>query len=277
MLPTFIVIGAMKCGTTSLYYQLDAHPEVTMSIQKETNFFIRKRDFEKGHYEKGQSWYESRFPEEGKARGECSPNYTKIHLFPGVAQRMHELLPDVQLIYMVRDPIQRLISHYVQNRVQGLEDHPFSKAVTEPDENKYVLTSRYFWQLKPYLEAFDADQILVRCLESLRDHPTETLGEIQSFIEVSPRVTEEQLQQGHFNPTNKKRIRGSWYRWLSGLVSQPMKDTLRPYIPLDWIPGTPIDRPSPSEALRQQLVEALRDDVESLRRLTGRSFEQWSI
>lgn len=276
MLPTFIVIGAMKCGTTSLYYQLDAHPEVSMSIQKETNFFIRKRDFEKGRYEKGRNWYESRFREEAVARGECSPNYTKVHLFPGVVQRMHKLLPDVRLIYMVRDPIERLISHYVQNRVQGLEDRPFSVAVTDL-ENKYVLTSRYFWQLKPYLEAFDKGQILIRSLESLRDRPVEILGDIQSFIGVDPRVTEEQLQQGHFNPTSKKRIRGAWYRWLSGLISQPVKDALRLYIPLDWIPGTPIDRPSPSEALRQQLVEALRDDVESLRRLTDRSFEQWSV
>jgi hypothetical protein len=117
MLPNFIIIGAMKCGTTSLYYQLSEHKEVKMSIQKETNFFIRKRDFEKGRYEKGRDWYESCFPEGGMARGECSPNYTKVHLFPGVAQRMQELLPDVRLVYMVRDPIERLVSHYVQNRV----------------------------------------------------------------------------------------------------------------------------------------------------------------
>jgi hypothetical protein len=277
MLPDFIVVGSMKCGTTSLYYQLYAHKEVKMSIQKETNFFISECDFEKGNYEKGQSWYESRFPEGGIARGECSPNYTKAHLFPGVAERMQELLPDVRLVYMVRDPIERLVSHYVQNRAQGLEDRPFYKAVTEPVDNKYVLTSRYFWQLEPYLEFFDLDQILVQSLESYSTHPTKTLHDIHSFIGVDPEVTDRQLKQGHFNSTSEKRIRGVWYRWLSGLLSQPVKDTLRPYIPLSWIPGTPLKRPKLSRGLRHQLVKSLQEDVDSLRELTGNQFEQWDL
>lgn len=277
MLPTFIVIGAMKCGTTSLYYQLDAHPDVAMSILKETNYFISKCDFEKGRYEEGRDWYESRFREVAKARGECSPNYTKAHLFPGVAQRMHDLVPDIQLIYMVRDPVERLISHYVQNCVQGLEDQSFAGAVTEPVENKYVLTSRYFWQLQPYLEVFDEEQILIRSLESLRDRPLEILRDIHSFIGIESHVVEAQLQRGHFNPTSEKRIRGEWYRWFSGVVSQPIKDALRPYVPIHWIPGTQIDRPTPSESIQQKLTEALEEDVKSLRQFTGRVFEEWSV
>lgn len=277
MLPTFIVIGSMKCGTTSLYYQLDRHPEIEMSIQKETNFFIRRQDFEKGNYEKGRDWYESRFRDRAPARGECSPNYTKVHLFPGVAERMYKLIPNVRLIYMVRDPIERLISHYVQNRVQGLEKRPFSKAVTDAIDNKYVLTSRYFWQLKPYLEVFSEDQILVRSLESLRDCPSEILSDLHSFLGVDSQATDKQLQQKHFNPTDEKRIRGWWYHWLSRLISQPVKDAIRPYLPLNWIPGTPIDRPVPSDALRRQLVEALKDDISSFRHFTGRSFKEWSV
>lgn len=272
MLPTFIVIGAMKCGTTSLYYYLDSHPEVEMSIQKETDFFIQGRN-----YEKGREWYESRFRGTAAVRGECSTNYTKAHLFPGVAQRMYDLVPEARLLYMVRDPIPRMISHYVQNRVREGEDRSFAEAVTEGERNKYIMTSRYYWQLQPYLKTFGADQILVRSLESLRDDPADTLGDIQSFIGASPQVTDPQLRQGRFNARGEKKIRGQWYRWLSGLFSQPVKDTLRPYVPLQWIPGASVDPPAPSEALRNQLAEALRDDVESLRQLTGRSFDQWSV
>ena len=177
-----------------------------MSIQKESNFFVRKCDFERGCYEKSRNWYKSRFPEGGMARGECSHNYTKVHLFPGVAQRMQELLPDVRLVYMVRDPVERLVSHYVQNRVQGLEDRPFSKAVTDPVDNKYALTSRYFWQLESYLEVFEPDQILVQSLKSLSTHPMKALHDIHSFIGVDPEVTDRQLEQGRFNSTSKKRI-----------------------------------------------------------------------
>ena len=91
---------------------------------------------------------------------------------------------------MVRDPIERLVSHYVQNRVQGLEDRPFSKAVTDPVDNKYVLTSRYFWQLESYLEVFEPDQILVQVLSP---HPMKALHDIHSFIGVDPEVTDRQL------------------------------------------------------------------------------------
>lgn len=272
MLPTFIVIGAMKCGTTSLYYYLDAHPDVAMSIQKETDFFVQGRN-----YEKGRDWYESRFREHAAARGECSTNYTKAHLFPGVAQRMHDLVPDAQLVYMVRDPIQRMISHYVQNCVREGEDRSFVEAVTERETNKYVMTSRYYWQLQPYLETLGADQILVRSLEALRDNPARVLGDIQTFIGVQSGVTEHQLRQGRFNARGEKKIRGEWYQWLSGLLTQPMKDALRPYVPLQWLPGASVDPPDPSEELRNRLAEALREDVESLRQLTGRSFDQWSV
>jgi hypothetical protein len=139
------------------------------------------------------------------------------------------------------------------------------------------MTSRYFWQLRPYLETFGADQILVRSLGRLAEEPTEVLQEIQSFIGVEDRVYERQLAQGRFNTADRKRARGDWYQWMTGLLSQPLKDTLRPYIPRHWIPGTPIPPPELSDALRSRLTAALRDDVEALRRLTGRRFERWSL
>ena len=270
-LPTFVVIGAMKCGTTSLYYYLDAHPEIRMSIQKETDFFIRERN-----YEKGQAWYESRFREAGEARGECSPNYTKAHLFSGVPQRMHDLVPDVRLIYMVRDPIDRLVSHYVGNRVEGREERPFSEALTESEENNYLMTSRYHRQLIPYVKTFGTDQILVRSLEALTADPDQILRDICRFVGVEEgAVAAENLRR--FNASRTKRRYGPWTRWLKRILSQPMKDTLRPYIPRDWIPGTPIKSPDPTAALRRQLEERLQDDADALRELTGRPFEQWSV
>jgi len=271
MLPTFIVIGAMKCGTTSLYYALDAHPEVEMSDRKETDFFIQENN-----YEKGRDWYERRFPDAGRARGECSPNYTKVHLFSGVARRMHALVPDVKLVYMVRDPIERLISHYVGSRASGREDRPFAEAVIPPDNN-YVRTSRYFRQLAPYREHFDDEQIRVGSLERFAEEPAEMLRDLHRFVGVRPAVTEQQLQRRRFNASAQKRRRGTWYRWLSNRVSQPIKDSLRPYVPRHWIPGTPIGRPDLTETLRNRLADALREDVAALRRWTSRDFERWSL
>jgi hypothetical protein len=271
MLPTFLVIGAMKCGTTSLYYYLDAHPDIGMSIQKETDFFIQERN-----YEKGQTWYESRFREAGRARGECSPNYTKAHLFPGVAQRMYDLVPDARLIYMVRDPIDRMVSHYVGNRVEGREERSFSAAVTEPADNNYLMTSRYHWQLRPYLDTFGADHVLVRSLEALSKRPARVLRDICRFVGVDE-DDGDIANLRRFNASRTKRRHGPWTRWVKGILSQPLKDTLRPYVPRGWIPGTSVEPPDPSPALREKLADRLRDDANALRRLTGRSFETWSV
>jgi hypothetical protein len=189
---------------------------------------------------------------------------------------MHDLMPDVRLIYMVRDPIDRMVSHYVGSCVEGREDRPFPVAVTEPPENNYLMTSRYHWQLTPYLNAFGSDQLLVRSLEALAERPEQVLRDICRFVGVDEEVGQNEALR-RFNDSRTKRRQGPWTRWLKRVLSQPLKDTLRPYIPRDWIPGTPIEAPDPSGSLRETLREQLRDDVEALRELTGRSFEQWSV
>ena len=104
-LPTFLVIGSMKCGTTSLHDYLARHPDVFMSAVKEVNFFVLERT-----WDKGIDWYRAQFYGRYQVRGEASQNYTKRHEFePGVAERIRSLLPNVKLIYIVRDPVARFV------------------------------------------------------------------------------------------------------------------------------------------------------------------------
>jgi len=110
MLPNFIIIGAQKCGTTSLHHYLDQHDEIVMSKVKELNFFN-----EELNWSKGLKWYEAHFQGEGKMRGEASPHYTNYPMSPGVAKRMKEIVPDAKIIYLVRDPVERLISAYLDD------------------------------------------------------------------------------------------------------------------------------------------------------------------
>ena len=242
-----------------------------MSDRKETDFFVAEHN-----YDRGQRWYENRFPDDTQARGECSPNYTKAHLFSGVASRMHDTVPNARLIYLVRDPIERTISHYVGSRANGREDRSFQEAVATHDSN-YIETSRYFRQLRPYMEAYPAEQICVQSLEELAGRPESVLRDLQRFIGVDPSVTDEQLRQGRFNTSARKRQRGTWFQTLRSLFSQPVKDRLRPYVPRHWIPGTPVARPNPSEVLRNELEEIFRDDVRALREWTGQEFAHWSL
>ncbi len=109
-LPNLIVIGSQKCGTSGLHYYLGLHPEISMSTPKELDFFIAERN-----YPLGLDWYRSQFDPQAKVRGESSPNYTAYPQHVGVPERMHSIVPEARLLYMVRDPIDRIAAHWVHN------------------------------------------------------------------------------------------------------------------------------------------------------------------
>src|SRR3954454_424581 len=113
MLPKLLIIGAQKCGTTSLHTYLDAHPDVHMAAEKELDFFIEDRA-----WQRGLEWYATRFRDDAGVRGESSPNYTGWPVWDGVPERAAAVIPKARLVYLVRDPIDRIESHYLQRRLQ---------------------------------------------------------------------------------------------------------------------------------------------------------------
>src|SRR5213078_3047078 len=115
-LPNLVVIGAQKCGTSGLHYYLSLHPEVSMSRPKELNYFIEERN-----WPRGVDWYRRHFDPRARVRGESSPNYTAYPQHEGVPKRMHSLLPDARLIYLVRDPLERIAAHWVHNYAKRRE------------------------------------------------------------------------------------------------------------------------------------------------------------
>ena len=136
MLPTFIVVGAMKAGTTALYRYLDAHPQVFMAEPKEIDFFV-----DGGTWSEGRAWYEDHFAAAGDAlaRGESSPNYSKVHIKPGVAERMAAMIPEARIVYLVRHPVERMRSMYLHQVAEGRERRPLSEALA--DNRDYLRTS----------------------------------------------------------------------------------------------------------------------------------------
>ena len=158
------MIGGLKCGTTSLHHYLNLHPQIAMSRPKELNFFVAELN-----WELGPEWYASHFDRAAAVRGESSPHYTNLPRFAGVAERMRELLGgDARLIYMVRDPIERMLSHYLHNVGGGYESRPLEAALADPD-SAYVARSRYAMQLEPYLSAFERERVLIVANEELRE------------------------------------------------------------------------------------------------------------
>jgi Sulfotransferase domain len=275
-LPNLIVIGGLKCGTTSLHHYLGLHPEVQMSRPKELNFFV-----EELNWPLGADWYANHFRPGSPVRGETSPHYTNYPRFDGVAERMHSLVPDARLIYMVRDPIDRMLSHYLHNIAGGYDDRPLEVALADPG-SAYVDRSRYALQSERYLTRFDDAQLLVVAREDLLGERRETLRRVFGFLGIDAGFDSPQFSREWETGSGKKsggfRLMDRAVR-LPGLRSMDRNFDRLPES-LRWIVERIVHDPDSGEAakpevpaaLRARLVELFFDDVARLEAITGRSF-----
>ncbi|MGL4498189.1 MAG: sulfotransferase family protein, partial [Planktothrix sp.] len=153
--PDFIIIGAMKCATSTLHEQLALQPGIFMSKLKEPNFFSNNEE-----YQKGWNWYLSNFasaPIEALS-GESSTHYTKLPTYPETIQRIQKHLPQAKFIYVMRHPIDRLVSQYIHEWTQKVISEDINTAITNHPE--LIDYSCYTMQLKPYFETFGKERVL---------------------------------------------------------------------------------------------------------------------
>lgn len=276
-LPNMIVIGAQKCGTTSLHYYLGLHPRIIMSREKETNFFIAER-----HWSKGVDWYRSQFTGDADVFGEASPNYTNYDHFRGVAVRMHSVVPEARLIYVLRDPVERIVSQYVHYCDMGLEHRSIDVALADLRTFRYVQLSSYFTQLSQYLRFFPRDRILIVIAEEMRRSPEQQMKQIFTFLNVDASFSTAKFSRIQHRSIYKRRKTavGIW------LEKSPLGQLIRCLPPeLRWhvmkIVYFPlsrrIERPVLSDELRSQVVSRLRDDVDRLSEFLQRDFEDWHV
>jgi len=274
-LPTFILVGAMKCGTTSLHQYLGAHPHICVSDPKEPDFFLRRN-------EKDLDWYRQCFGEAAQEYGEASTNYTKYPTFRGVPERMHDLLPEVKLLYLVRDPIERALSHYAHNRAAGRESQPVHAAFRPVDESHYLQTSRYHAQIVRYLDYYPRERLLVVESERLRADRQEVLRSIFEFLGVSTAVDAAAFEDEYHTTSGKLRpgVSSFLQGTVLGRTLTSMGQALLPQTVLEQgrkIVQTDVERPGLSDATRHDVQAYLRDDVDRLRALTGMEFASWSV
>ncbi|MSO42287.1 MAG: sulfotransferase [Solirubrobacterales bacterium] len=286
MLPNFFVIGAGQSGTTSLHRYLGLHPQVQVSEPKEPNFFCREQD---GPWPFGRvgdrAAYEALFDPEAAARGDCSPSYSQHPLRPGVPDRIAELVPEARLIYMVRDPIDRIVAHYVHSVSSVGESRPFAEALGDLDDrfNPYVIGSSYATQLERFLQRFPDEAMLVVDSHELRLNRLGILRRVFGFLGVDPRFSSagfsEELNVGsnkriHSEPYAKardSRLGGLWRQLVPPALRRPISDRAR------RASAPAIARPQPDAKLRGALAERLRPETRRLRELTGETFSAWSI
>ena len=226
-LPDFLILGAQKAGTTALYEYLRRHPDLTGPSWKEVSFFDR-------HWVRGVKWYRGNFPNRARTRGklvgEASPSYVFHPLGPA---RVQEVVPDARLVALVRNPVDRALSHYHHEVALGREPLTFEQAIeAEPERTRgeeerlsrepdyfshtwwdytYLARGRYAEQLERWLAVFPREQLLVLASDELAAEPGQTFARVLEFLgapghdlESYPRVYEQSY--GEMQPDTRRRL-----------------------------------------------------------------------
>ena len=279
--PNLFIIGAMKSGTTSLHEYLDTHPQIAMSETKEPGYFVEELSLAKG-----EAWYLSLFKQDERFsyRGESSTHYTKLPVYRGVADRLYRFNPDARLIYIMRDPFERLMSHYwhnVRDVVHGGELRPLLRAVKErPD---YLAFGNYAIQLAPYLDRFGRQALYTLTFEGLIENPQREFDRLCQWLGLpSAPISREKSRVYNQKPKAMAGVAG--FGILNRIEYSSVWDCISPYVPdsiKGWARRRAYDSVDEREtelsipALRGEVGEQLRHQIEELARLLGRDFPEW--
>ena len=253
ILPTFIVGGAPRSGTTYLYELCDSHPDIYMAKPKrpEPKFFLVDEE-----YCRGLAYYSEKYfaqAESFRAIGEKSTDYLEN---PHVAQRIKRCLPDVRLIFVLRNPIERAFSNYLWSCKNGIETLPFEEALEREKERElayepkyryarpfsYISRGMYARLLMPYLELFDRSQIKILLLDDIVSVPKSVAWEVFDFLgvpvvrttfDLTQRVNPARRPGDRMSPYTYEFLRGVYYypnQELSKLVGRDLSHWNRPLI-----------------------------------------------
>jgi sulfotransferase family protein len=289
-MPNFLIVGAMKSGTTALYYYLEKHPQIYMSPVKEPNFFcLEGREGADPHSVIDIEAYRNLFKGVSKEKvfGEASHCYLYE---PAAIERIKHHVPRAKFIAILRNPIDRAYSHFlhmVRNGTEPLAD--FVQALREeevgsrPDRTfqDYIGIGLYHRQVKRYFDTFGRDRTRVYLYEDLNKAPLDTLQDASRFLGVDDSFVPDVSLRRNVSGQPKHKALDRLLR-----RPNPVKTALKLYLPvgLRWRLSEAFDdlkarnlaqpEPLPRE-VRQQLVEVYREDVRNLEELIDRDLSGW--
>jgi hypothetical protein len=232
--PTFLIVGAMKAGTTTLYHDLFEHPDIFLPVVKEPDILVRYNDPEEIERAYATLFRAAR---KGQLRGEASTAYTKRPDQEGAAERARLVCgPELKIIYMRRDPIERIRSHYKHEFQHGEMAEPITEAIHV--HQRLIDYTRYDWQIAPWIAAFGAGNVLQIDLEEFSANRIESLGRILRFIGADParlppvdpaEVSNRGDEQKHIrNPLLRAAIMSNFYQHtLRGLIPRQLRERAR--------------------------------------------------
>ncbi len=224
-LPNFLLIGAMKAGTTSLYEDLVHIPGIYLPPEKEPDDLISPD----AETPEGLARYTAKFSgaERAVAIGDASTAYAKLPTYEGVAERALRVLgPETKILYLTRDPIKRIVSQYHHLHGLGIETRPLNVAVLE--DESYAAYSDYERQLAPWRAAFGEDQVLVMRFEDYISDRMQVVSEVCAFLGVDAPA---EVEDTHRNASEGKRVVREGSAWARFAQSNFYLYRIKPLLP----------------------------------------------
>jgi Sulfotransferase domain len=275
MFPNFIIAGAEKSGTSSLAFYLSEHFDVFIPPIKELHFFE-----DLNNYSKGYDWYEKQFCgwKGEKAVGECTPFYMYDET---CARKIKNQFPDMKIIFILRNPVDRAYSNYWHQVRGGKEYLSFEDALKK--ERKRTIKSRfhsftysylekgfYSVQIKRFLSLFDRTQLHVVKFEDLKKHPQKLLNSIYHFLEVDVLDSQETISR----IKNKSALPRS--RRVQFIARKAFKTSVffRAVAKVNLKCGY-TDYPPMGKNTRQSLVNYYLQDIKKLENMVQTDFSSW--
>lgn len=295
-LPNFLIIGAAKAGTTSLYNYLEQHPDVFMSPDKEPRFFAFKGDTSGNYPYTELHQYEKLFNgvTTEKMAGEASTFYLYSKSAPDCIK---EHAPDVKLVAVLRNPIDRAYSQFVYWQREGKEvETDFAKIVNEELDNmqaensdSYIMRGMYGSQLQRYFDIFPKEQIRVYLFEDLCERPEEMLKDVFGFLNIDDTFKVNFSKNYNVSTMPQSGIKQVIYAFI--MRQNRLKATLMKILPnnIYWKYIAPLARTLANalrsrkklavrpldNVIRQQLIDVYRDDIQLTEKLINRDLQSW--
>lgn len=271
----FMLIGAQKSGTTSLAAQLAEHPDICFSRVKEPAFFSESENWrsELGRY---HELFEVEHPRQ--LCGEASTMYTFLPEWPHTCERLYAYNAELKLIYMMRNPVERAISHYAHNFVRGFETRSPERAVIE--DARYLNRSRYGVQLRPYLELFGRNQILLLVFEEYVGNQFATLAQIADFLGISADPFSSVDTTPKHKTVGEAYLRNEavaaftqtgLFRSIKAVVPESIRQPIRRRFFSNSLEAKPVF----DQGLKEIMGCFLADDVAAIEKLLSRSLTSW--
>lgn len=290
-LPTFLIGGARKAGTTALWRFLDAHPDVGMAAIKEPRFFTRQRGRTdgaldpappaSGNFDRGWTWYTELFAghEHKVARGEASTMYLNA---PDAADLIASCMPSMRLIFCLRHPVERMYSNYwFERRYEDLPSFERLLADNHARMQWYADQSHYARHLEGWRRALSDDQILIVLSDDIQQRQDHTLRRVCDFIGVDvdrlpPRRASRHNTASSLRSPRLHRVlarhRGDWTRILPRVAVGPAR-RVKGWVLRHNTKAT--EYPPLPPALRASLAKEFDADTACIERLTGRDLSSW--